>query len=105
MGIRSIFLLICLALTSNCFSQLTANAGDNKYMCPRQPVVRRVSPAGTGCLAYDKYNWQPSTSLKSTSIQSLSATPTSSITFTITVTDDIGAVSTDVAFVYVNDTM
>ncbi|HEX8516196.1 MAG TPA: gliding motility-associated C-terminal domain-containing protein [Bacteroidia bacterium] len=103
MGIRSLLLFICLAAASNSFSQLTANAGDNKYICPGESVVMGTTPAATGGLPPYTYLWQPSTSLNSTTIPTPTSTPSASITFTLTVTDDTGAVSTDVAFVYVND--
>lgn len=95
-----IFLFICSA---SCYSQLTANAGTDKNVCPGTGVVIGGSPAASGGKAPYTYSWRPSTALSSTTIANPTSTPTANINYTLTVTDDTGAVASDIVIVFMND--
>lgn len=80
-------------------AQFTVNAGPDKIVCPGQnTLLGSVSPA-TGGLAPYTYSWSPPNFLSSTTAPNPICTLLSYATYTLTVTDDTGAVATDVVIV------
>ena len=76
-------------------AQLVADAGPNHIICPGDSVqIGGVLPA-TGGLPPYTYLWSPSSGLTSTSVNHPFAFPSVGTTYTLSVTDDTGALSTD----------
>jgi gliding motility-associated-like protein len=96
------FILFTFAGVS-CMAQFTASAGNDKTVCPGAGVVIGGSPTAAGGLPPYTYLWQPSTALSNTNTANPTATPASNQTYTVTVTDDTGAVKTDVVTIFIND--
>jgi gliding motility-associated-like protein len=86
------------------FAQLTANAGADKIVCPGVSTIIGGSPSASGGKAPYTYSWSPANYLSSTTTANPICTLGSYATYTLTVTDDTGAVSTDqviVSFFYI----
>ncbi|MCW3071409.1 MAG: hypothetical protein JWO44_1299 [Bacteroidetes bacterium] len=99
---RCLVFLVCISAGISCFGQFNASAGNDKVICPGFGVVVGGSPTASGGLAPYTYSWQPTTGLSASNTANPTATPTADISYTVTVTDDTGAVRTDVAIVYIN---
>ncbi len=105
-GLRNSFLVVCFLLfIVSANGQLTADAGNNYTICPGDSVVLGgATPASGGIMPYT-YHWAPATGLSSTTVAHPIAFPSVLTTYTLTVTDDTNAVSTDavsVALKYIN---
>ncbi|MCE3279058.1 MAG: gliding motility-associated C-terminal protein [Bacteroidetes bacterium] len=99
-----LFLFIILINSDLCSGQqLTASAGNDKIVCPGSGIIIGGSPTASGGLPPYTYSWSPSTGLSATNIANPTATPTSSIDYIVTVTDDTGAVRTDAMVLYIHD--
>ncbi|MBK8685483.1 MAG: hypothetical protein IPN26_11060 [Bacteroidetes bacterium] len=72
----------------------TADAGSDKEVCSLNNVQ-----IGTAALAGYSYSWAPSTALNATNIAQPTANPSSTISYTVTVTGTNGCTSTDVVVV------
>lgn len=100
-GYYLLFLLIGLCqFTAK--AQFVANGGPDKTICPGVGVPIGGAPAASGGQAPYTYSWSPSTGLSSTSLPNPTATPSTDITYTLTVTDDTNAVATDVVSVVIS---
>lgn len=73
----------------------TINAGSNVAICAGSPTTLTATGAAT-------YAWSPATALSAVTGASVTATPASTITYTVTGTDANGCVSTDDVTVTVN---
>ena len=88
--------------------QFTVNAGPDQTICPGSTTsIGSPFPASGGLAPYT-YSWSPSAFLSSTTLPNpvCSPAPSSYITYTLTVTDDTGAVKTDlviVSFYYIDN--
>jgi gliding motility-associated-like protein len=97
-----ISLSLLLAFCSSSFAQLAAHAGPDKLICPGSSTTIGGSPAATGGLAPYTYSWSPPNFLSSTTSPNPSCALGSYASYTLTVTDDTGAVATDVAVMSLN---
>jgi len=97
-NIKSYFLFgfFCFVFSYNTFSQFIANAGNDVTICPGIGATIGGSPSASGGLLPYTYLWVPATGLSSTSVPNPTATPSNTTTYTLTVTDDTGAVKTDI---------
>ncbi len=84
-------------LTVTINPQPTANAGPDTTLCTPNTVTLSAS-GGTF------YSWSPATGLSSTTIPNPVASPTSTITYTVTVTNAGGCSATDAITILVNAT-
>jgi gliding motility-associated-like protein len=100
---RSIIFILLWALSSNLSAQLTASAGDDKTVCPGLGLIIGGSPTANGGLPPYTYSWKPTTALDNPAIANPISTPTQNMTYTVTVTDDTGAVKTDFMILTIND--
>ncbi len=78
---------------------LAANAGTDQT---GTPATIGGSPAATGGTAPYTYSWSPSTGLASATAANPTASPASTTSYTLTVTDFLGATATDSVIVTVN---
>ena len=78
------------------------DAGANTNICSGETITIGGFPTATGGLPPFTYSWSPSVGLNSTTVQNPVASPTSTTTYTITVTDSRGCTSTDMITVTVN---
>ncbi|MCD6502315.1 VWA domain-containing protein, partial [bacterium] len=82
---------------------LTADAGPDRYIClGTSTTIGGTPPAGGGVEPYS-YSWSPSSGLSSTTIGNPTASPTTTTTYTLTVTDHDGSVATDDMTVFVSN--
>ncbi len=96
-----LFILLFIFRTNFLFAQLEADAGPDQTICPSQTVQIGSSTGATGGKPPYTYSWTPATGLSNTSAASPQASPTSTTTYTLIVTDNEAAVDTD----YVTVTM
>jgi len=75
----------------------TANAGSNVTICSGNSTVLTAT-GGTG------YSWSPSTGLSSTSVANPTASPASTSTYNVTVTNAGGCTASDAVLITVNQT-
>ena len=68
------------------------DAGSDTSICHGASITLSTLPSGQGNLTY---SWSPSTGLSSSSVQNPIATPTSTTTYHVTVTDDSGCTASD----------
>jgi gliding motility-associated-like protein len=101
-AVRTLFLITLLSLSQAAFAQFKADAGQDKYVCPDIAIVIGGSPSAFGGYPPYKYSWQPSTALSSATDPNPLASPSSNITYTLTVTDDSGQVRSDIIQVFLN---
>ncbi|MGQ0829214.1 MAG: hypothetical protein ACT4ON_12570 [Bacteroidota bacterium] len=83
-------------------TNLSASAGADKNICIGSSTSIGGAPTATGGTSPYSYTWTPSTGLSSTTIANPNANPTTSITYTVTVTDNDGITAVDAVFVTVN---
>lgn len=103
MRFKIFFLLatfVCFSINS--YAQLAASAGNDKTICPGGSVTIGGSPTASGGLPPYSYSWSPATGLSATNIANPTASPTANTLYTVTVTDDTGAVQTSSATVYMH---
>jgi gliding motility-associated-like protein len=96
--IRTAFRLIVASLllfSWTSYAQVTANAGPDKMLCPGASVIIGGTPSASGGKPPYTYSWSPAAFLNSTSAANPACTGVSYATYTLTVTDDTGAVATD----------
>lgn len=86
--------LFSLLMLHSAKAQLVANAGTGKIVCPGLSFSLGGAPSATGGKAPYTYSWWPATFLMNTTTANPTCTPTADIFYTLTVTDDTGAVST-----------
>ncbi len=99
--VLSVFVFLIL-VCSHLSAQLTVNAGPDKTICPGTSTsIGSISPASGGLAPYT-YSWSPATFLSSSSNPNPICTPLDYAVYTLTVTDDTGAVATDVVIVSLN---
>jgi large repetitive protein len=101
----NIFLFLLLMSPSAKGQQLVANAGAGHTICPGDSAHLGGLPAATGGLPPYHYSWSPSAYLSSNTVANPYAFPPSYYVYTLTVTDDTGAVATStvvVGFKYIN---
>ncbi len=82
---------------------LIADAGPDKYIClGTSTTIGGTPPAGGGVEPYT-YSWSPATGLSNPNIGNPTASPTTTTTYVLTVTDDASSVDRDTMTVYVSD--
>ena len=77
-------------------AQLHADAGNDKTICPGSSTIIGGSPSAIGGKPPYTYSWSPSTGLSNASSANPTASPSTAISYTLTVKDDTGAVAHDV---------
>jgi len=73
----------------------SANAGPDHSMCGGNNVVIGGSPTASGGLSPYSYAWSPSTALSSTTVANPTASPGTTTTYTVTITDANGCATND----------
>ncbi|REJ84608.1 MAG: T9SS C-terminal target domain-containing protein [Bacteroidetes bacterium] len=92
---RIIILLPLLSLQLKSFSQpLSADAGLDSLICVGSSMVLGGSPSASGGTPPYVYTWSPSFGLSSASDANPIATPLSTTTYSLTVSDSLGAMAT-----------
>jgi len=82
--------------TTQANAQLTANAGADRTFCQYDTLVLGGSPSATGGTGPYTYLWTPATWLQTNNnIANPVTTPGTSMTYTLIVTDNLGAKDTD----------
>src|SRR5690606_34309307 len=76
------------------FSQCTADASTDTTICPGGNANLGALVAGTGSGTIT-YSWSPTTNLSCTTCPNPVATPASTTTYTLTITDGLGCIATD----------
>lgn len=99
---RYILLFLLAFATSYSHAQFTANAGNDKTICPGVGIPLGGTPTASGGLPPYTYSWSPAAGLSATNTANPIATPTVNTTYTVTITDDTGAVRTDAAIIFLN---
>ncbi len=89
-------ILFALSICTTVRAQsLAVNAGPDNTLCPGGNIVLGGSPVAAGGLPPYTYSWSPPAGLSSTSVANPTANPSIFTTYTLTVTDDTGAVQFD----------
>jgi gliding motility-associated-like protein len=86
---------ISFLFSSSSKAQLNINAGVDVTICPGIGTAIGGAPTASGGLAPYTYSWTPALGLSSATISNPIATPNNYTTYTLTVTDDTGAVKTN----------
>ncbi len=81
-----------MLIQHNSLAQFIVSAGASQGVCPGQSVTIGGSPSASGGMAPYTFSWSPISGLSANNIANPTATPSSNITYTLTVTDDTGAV-------------
>ena len=81
---------------------VTANAGPNKTVCANVNPDVVITGSASGGTSPFTYSWSPTTGLDNPNIAQPTASPTTTTTYTLTVTGDDGCTDTDDVIVYVN---
>lgn len=92
-------ILFSLIIVNSVKAQLSVHAGADQTMCPGIAVNLGGTPSATGGLAPYTYSWAPTTGLNLSNGPNPTAAPSATTSYTLTVTDDTGAVSSDVVIV------
>lgn len=87
---------------SNVCYGMTVNAGTEKNICNGGSAVIGGSPIVTGGSSPYTYAWSPSTGLNNTNTANPAANPTTSTTYTVSVTDNQSCTATASVLVHVN---
>ena len=82
---------------------VTANAGTNKVTCAASNQDVLLEGSATGGTSPLEYSWSPTTGLDNPNIAQPTASPTSTTTYTLTVTGDDGCSDSDDVIVTVNN--
>lgn len=82
--------------------KINVDAGGNKFICYNKSVTIGGATPGSGGTGTLSYNWSPATALSSSSATNPLASPTSTTSYTLTVTDADGCTDTNSAKVTVN---
>ncbi len=90
-----IFLCLSFTFIHTAKAQLAAHAGTDISICPGTNTQIGATIPATGGQPPYHYSWSPSTGLSATNVANPMASPASLTIYTLTVTDDTGAVSTD----------
>lgn len=88
-------IIFLLFIINSSFAQFIAEAGLNQTICPGDSITIGGVPAAMGGKAPYTYLWSPSTGLSNPTSPNPSAFPDDFTVYTLTVTDDTGAVQTD----------
>ncbi|MGC9331781.1 MAG: gliding motility-associated C-terminal domain-containing protein [Bacteroidales bacterium] len=80
----------------------TANAGSNQSICNGNNITIGGSPTASGGSPPYSFAWSPSTGLSSTTVANPTASPTSTTSYTVVVSDGNGCTATDNMTVTVN---
>lgn len=99
---RPILFFLFACLTASGYAQLTASAGNDKTICPGASTIIGGSPTAGGGLPPYSYSWLPATGLTGANTANPTAAPAGTITYTVTVKDDTGAVRSDEMTVFIN---
>jgi gliding motility-associated-like protein len=94
----TVIILLCMC-TASVAQPLTVDAGSDQTLCPNSTVTLGGTPTALGGLPPYTYSWSPPTGLSSTSVANPVANPSEFTIYTVTVTDDTGAVHTDIVSV------
>jgi gliding motility-associated-like protein len=99
---RTIIFLILFTISGSVFSQFNVDAGPDKTVCPGLSIAIGGSPTAFGGLPPYTYSWSPATGLSSTTVENPLSSPSSNTVYTVTVTDDTGAVKSAAMTVFIN---
>ncbi|MES2286329.1 MAG: gliding motility-associated C-terminal domain-containing protein [Bacteroidota bacterium] len=88
-------IIFLLFFINSSFAQFIAEAGLNQTICPGDNVIIGGAPSAMGGKAPYTYLWSPSTGLSNPTSPNPSASPDDFTVYTLTVTDDTGAVQSD----------
>ncbi|MCI0551037.1 MAG: PKD domain-containing protein, partial [Anaerolineae bacterium] len=81
---------------------VVANAGADQALCLGQAVTLGGSPTATGGTSPYTYSWTPPTGLNNPALSNPTASPASTTTYTVQVTDAFGRTASDAVVVTVN---
>lgn len=82
---------------------LIANAGNNTSICAGQSVQIGGNPTASGGTPPYTYNWAPATGLSATNVSNPTASPNSTTTYSVTVTDNTGQTATSAVTITVHN--
>lgn len=82
-------------------SAIITNAGSDISICTSNPVTLGGTPVATGGTTPYTYAWLPATGLNNPALANPQATPVSTTTYTLTVTDNNGCIGRDTIIVSV----
>ncbi len=93
-----------MTLSITTFSQVVADAGIDHTLCNGENVTIGGTPTATGGSADYTYLWTPSTGLNDATIANPTATPNTTTSYTVAVTDNISGctVATDEVVITIN---
>ncbi|MFP4459091.1 MAG: gliding motility-associated C-terminal domain-containing protein [Candidatus Zixiibacteriota bacterium] len=77
-------------ITINVSDPIIVDAGDDETICEGEEFILGGAPTATGGTAPLTYSWSPAASLDDPTSTNPTATPTSTTTYTVRVTDDLG---------------
>lgn len=97
-----ITLVFCLLNIKSYSQTLIADAGLDSLICSGSSMVLGGFPAASGGTPSYNYNWTPTTGLNSSTIPNPVASPTSTTTYLLTVTDTLGDTATAYVVVMVS---
>lgn len=84
-------------------STFSANAGADASMCEGEKIILGGNPTSNGCASSLTYFWSPSTGLSTDDVANPLASPEESTTYTLTIKNNVGVISTDMIAVSVHD--
>ncbi len=77
------------------FASPTADAGPDQSICPDESVVIGGNPTGSGGTGFLRYTWSPEDGLSNAVLANPTASPQSTIEYTVEVRDDNGCTARD----------